>query len=296
MTSVPFRGGLLACAAFALASASPLAHASLQVNSQTAVLSTTVFAGPGALGLGLTDGGRYQSDTQRLAEGTLGSAELSANANVSNQLMLGAGALYQSVVSDQQISVSSGLAFGSSPDTSSFSPDMAAGATLKAQARLVFTATEDTLVELNRSRVVMADPAEPGASNFLSSYSLSQVVGQGGGINTVTGLPDLLTTPVANLVWDDRMLLRAGTYVLSVDNVYTPATWIYQYTAAVLGGGTTVVTTPQPSFANSLLASTSITVRNLSGAAAAVPEPGTWALMGLGLAGVAVAARRRTHG
>ncbi len=296
MTFLRSSGGHLAAASLCLAAASPFAHASLQVNSQAATLSTTVYAGPGAVGLSSADGSSYQSDTQRLAAGTLGSAELSATANVDNQLTLGAGALYQSVITGQQISVSSGLAFGSNINTNSFSADMAAGATLKAQARLVFTATEDTLVELNRSRVVMADPAEPASSNFLSSYSLARVVAQGGGINTVTGLPDLMTTPVANLVWDTSMLLSAGTYVLSVDNVYAPAAWIYQYTAIVLGGGSTVVTNPQPGFVSSLLASTSISVRDLSATSASVPEPGTWALMALGLVGVAVAARRRVHG
>lgn len=279
------RGAALAVALAAM----PAAHAAIELTQQSALVEATLYGGPGALGAASADGSQYQSDIQRLPPQELASATLSTSAQVSNQLTLKGDARYGSTVGPDGLSLYSEFTFSQTRNVSSFSADMAAGVHLGAQGRMIFSVDQDTVVSLSSWQSIASTAGfVPQSMNFQSQYSLERIIGAPDGLDPITGLPAVQTIALSGLNWSGDNLLTAGNYVLSVNNLYNPGAWSYQTQVFDLSTGKMVTTTQAtPGFFPDLKASSGITLR-----AALVPEPGTWALMALGLVGLMGVTRR----
>jgi hypothetical protein len=285
------RNAAALAAAFAVM---PVAHAAIELTQQSALVQATIYAGPGAMGAASPDSSQYQSVVTRLPAPDLTSASLAASAEVSNQLTLSGDARYASTVGPDGLSLYSEFSFGQTRNVTNFSATMAAGVDLRAQGRMIFSVSEDTVVSLSRWQSITSKVGfVPQSMNFQSQYSLERIIGATDGIDPITGLPAVLTIAVGDLNWAGDTLLTAGNYMLSVNNLYVPAAWSYQTQTFDLSTGTMVTSiNANPGFYGDLKASSGITLRAVT---AAVPEPGAWALMALGLTGLmgAVSTKRR---
>jgi hypothetical protein len=133
-----------------------------------------------------------------------------------------------------------------------------ASATGQGSARWDFDLTQATRLTVSS----VSSSFGPGYPNAYSSLSFSSVLADGS-LSALSSAGDLQ--------------LQAGRYAVILNTYATSSA--YELRGNTSGG-------------RSSLASLTLT-GNFSTAVAAVPEPGTWALMGLGLAGLAAAASRR---
>jgi PEP-CTERM motif len=279
----------------AVLSAMSVAHAAVELQQQSAIVETTLYSGPRGTGAPTVGTSQYQIDTSRLDPNNLGSASLSASAQVNDQLSLQADARYGSAVAPDMLSLYSEFSFSSTRNVTTFSPDASARVVVRAQGRMIFSVDEDTLVSLTPSQSLASSVGfVPQSMNVQSSYRLVRIISDDiAAIDPTTGLPAVQSIDVNGVDFNGDTLLTSGNYMLSVDNYYFPEAWFYESQAFDLltGKMVTVGINPNPGFYSSLKGSSSLTMRF----AAAVPEPSTWALMALGLAGVTgvASARRR---